>query len=545
MEQYTNRYHPDFIPGTSNIYTSINLENGVSYKNTLKKGKNDVILIPQPSDNINDPLNWSKPRKLSQFATMLFITAFTAATSNCAGSAQDSLNEYYGISYDAMNTGAGVLFLGIGYGTLFLAPFSYLYGRKLPFLISITFGLIGSVWFGFSKQTSDTIWSQLFVGISESCAEAAVQLSLTDIFFQHQLGSVLTGYILATSVGTYLAPLIGNFISNRTSFRWVGWVGAIISGPLILFIIFGTEETYFERSKYITPLTPSLSQGKRSKEFDSNSVSSFTETTELIDGSEVPKNSYWKRMAIITPASHLKGTGFKQYWKHIWMNLRMFTFPGILLSGLFWGTQNAFLSFYLTTMDTFFYDEPYNYSNVGVAIMNIPCLGGAIVGCIYAGILSDYTVLWLARKNNGIVEAEFRLYFAVITAFVGSAGLLMFGIGADRMLARPVMYIGLALIGFAYGSAGDIALSYVMEGSELVLESLVCVAVINNTISCIFTFTCSLWLDASGTANTYIALAVINFVVMMLSVPMIIWGKECRKWTRKWYLEFLEIRDGI
>ena len=218
MDQYTNKYHPDFVPGTTNIYSNLALETSSSSNKRPLKKDGDIILIPQPSDSPNDPLNWSKGRKFAHLCTMAFVTAFTAATSNDAGSTQDNLNEMYGISYDAMNTGAGVLFLGIGYGTLFLAPFSYLYGRKLPYLISITLGLIGAIWFGFSKDTSDTIWSQLFVGISESCAEAAVQLSLTDIYYQHQLGTVLTVYILATSVGTYLSPLIGNFIANRVSF---------------------------------------------------------------------------------------------------------------------------------------------------------------------------------------------------------------------------------------------------------------------------------------------------------------------------------------
>ncbi|ODV74055.1 Hol1p [Cyberlindnera jadinii NRRL Y-1542] len=498
---------------------------------------------------------------------MAFVTAFTAATSNDAGSTQDNLNEMYGISYDAMNTGAGVLFLGIGYGTLFLAPFSYLYGRKLPYLISITLGLIGAIWFGFSKDTSDTIWSQLFVGISESCAEAAVQLSLTDIYYQHQLGTVLTVYILATSVGTYLSPLIGNFIANRVSFRWVGWIGAIISGVLLLVLSFATDETSFERQRYITPLNYSediegfgecvsnvqsdLDKGSDCEKKDTirlrliNPKQKFSISDGLIDGSKEPKKTYWQRVALITPASNLKGSGFKQYWRYILINLKMFCFPGILLSGLFWGMQNAFLSFYLTTEDTFFYDAPYNYSNVGVALMNLPCLLGSIIGCIYAGWLSDYFTLWMARRNKGVVEAEFRLYFSFLTAIFGTAGLLMFGIGAARMLSKPVMYVGLGFIGFAYGSGGDIALSYSMEGSELVLESMVCVAVINNTISCIFTFTCSLWLDASGTENVYIALGVINFGVMMLAIPMIIWGKKARKWTKPKYLKFLEIRDGI
>lgn len=578
MDQYTNKHHPDFVPGTYSIYSSRSFENGVLHDDKLKKDK-DILLVPQPSDSPNDPLNWSPHRKHLHFVLMAFITAFTAATSNDAGAAQDSLNEYYGISYDAMNTGAGVLFLGIGYGTLFLAPLSYLYGRKMTYIICITSGLIGSIWFGYSKKTQDTIWSQLFVGISESCAEAAVQLSLTDIFFQHQLGSVLTVYMLSTSVGTYLAPLIAGFIADRTSYKWVGWSGAIISGALLLVIIFGCEETYFDRSKYMTPLTSKksidgvygestlYSRGEIDKfeSFDkkegsvtgegvdvnvekSDSYEELTRSTpmeELIDGSKEPMRPYHKRIALVTKATNLKGYGVKQYFKYILMNLKMFCFPGVILSGLFWGFQNVFLSFYLTTEDTFFYDPPYNYSNAGVALMNIPCLIGAVVGCIYAGNVSDYVVLWMARRNNGIVEAEYRLYFSFVTGVLGSAGLLMFGIGSARVLNKWVIYVGLGFIGFAFGSAGDIALAYVMESSELVLESMVCVAVINNSISCIFTFVCSIWLDASGTENTYIALAVINFFISMLAIPMIIWGKNCRRWTKRLYLEFVDARDGI
>lgn len=41
---------------------------------------------------------------------LCFITGFTAATANDAGSAQDGINEEYGTSFEAMNTGAGVLF---------------------------------------------------------------------------------------------------------------------------------------------------------------------------------------------------------------------------------------------------------------------------------------------------------------------------------------------------------------------------------------------------------------------------------------------------
>jgi hypothetical protein len=43
------------------------------------------------------------------------MVGLTAATSNNAGSSSDGVNEEYVISYDVFNTGAGVLFISIGY----------------------------------------------------------------------------------------------------------------------------------------------------------------------------------------------------------------------------------------------------------------------------------------------------------------------------------------------------------------------------------------------------------------------------------------------
>lgn len=586
MDKYTNRDHPDYIPGTFNIYSSQNLENGIIYESKLKKTSSGVVLIPQPSYSPNDPLNWSSWRKLAHFGLMAFITAFTAATSNDAGAAQDSLNEIYGISYDSMNTGSGVLFLGIGWSTLFLAPFANLYGRKITYIVCTTLGLFGALWFALAKRTSDTIWSQLFVGISESCAEAQVQLSLSDIFFQHQLGSVLTVYIMCTSIGTFLGPLIAGYISAFTNFRWVGWVAVIISGGLLITIIFGCEETYFDRGQYMTPLTScqsgyedgttlqnsdntAVSRRKRhldaklstpgamgekgvdlseTAEFEVNNEEEVTipETRELIDGSKEHLKPYPKRVAILTKATNLKGYGFKQYFKYLKINLRMFLFPPVWLSGMFWGIQDVFMTFYLTTQESAYYEPPWNYSDFGVAIMNVPTLIGAVIGCICAGIVSDYFVLWMARHNRGILEAEFRLYFSIATAIIGPAGLLMFGIGTARQWPWQAIYVGLGFVGFAWGCSGDIAMAYLMDCyPDMVLEGMVCTAIINNTISCIFTFTCSDWLAASGTENTYIALAVINFGITAFALPMYYYGKRIRLWTKRWYLQSVNLRDGV
>ncbi|GEQ68405.1 hypothetical protein JCM33374_g2073 [Metschnikowia sp. JCM 33374] len=577
-----NYFAEDYVPGTSNIFSSSDDSSSSHSGRPLKKNSKGVILLPQPSDSPNDPLNWCMPRKMWHFLVVSFITGLTAAISNDAGATQDSLNETYGISYAAMNTGAGVLFLFVGWSCIFFAPASSLYGRRITYIICILCGTLGSVWFALSRRTADTIWSQAIVGISESCAEAQVQQSLVDIFFQHQLGSVLTVYIMATSIGSFLGPLIAHLISEQQGFRWVGWWGAIICGATLIVVIFTCEETVFDRSKYF-PVYDSGEAKDAASANNENSGNVTQDTDEKPDprrvplSGELPKKTetndkvyekpangdseiavinernekptpYHRRVALITPSSFIEGFGFKQYIKRFVIYFKVFTLPAVWLSGILWGLQDAYMTFFLTTQDTYFSDDPWNYSDTGVAVMNVATLVGAIIGCIISGVISDKHVLWLAKRNNGVYEPEYRLWLLFITMIISPLGLLMFGVGAAKDGEWPawVVYGGLAFIGFGWGSVGDTAMSYLMDAyPEIVIQGMVGVSIINNTLACVFTFVCSLWLDSSGTQNTYIALTVIDFVSIAFIIPTLYWGKSWRKRTKSLYIELVELTNGM
>lgn len=555
-EKYFNIYHPEYIPGTINILLSA----GGKVSSTLKTTADGIVLYPQPSDSPNDPLNWSWWTKLYQGFLIMFVTAFTAATSNSAGSAQDSLNEIYGISYDAMNTGAGVLFAAIALCTLILGPTAFLYGRKINYVICSVLGVAGCIWFGFSKQTSDTIWSQLFVGASEGCTEAAAQLTLSDMFFQHQLGWALTLYIVCISVGTYLGPLIGGFIVEYTTFRWVGFTSAIIAVVLLVVQVCTQYETYFDRSKYVNAELSdivevkyegidNLIDRKEGSQVVSKEVDESASVSSLIgnNGADEKRIPFMQRIALITPATNLQGWGIKQYIYTMFNTLRVFWFPPVVLSGILWGLQDAFLTFYLTTEDDQYYDPPFNYGDTGVALMNVPCLIGAVFGSFYAGILSDKAVLWIARRRGGVHEPEDYLYFLILVLICCPIGLMVFAVGTDKFWSWPITYIfGLGFIGIGWGASGDIAMSYLMAAyPEMVIEGMIGVSMINNLIGCIFTFACSPWLDAMGNTDTYAILTALQIIGCLAAIPCIIYGKRMRIWTKKAYIDFIEKRDGI
>ena len=64
-------------------------------------------------------------------------------------------------------------------------------------------------------------------------------------------------------------------------------------------------------------------------------------------------------------------------------------------------------------------------------------------------------------------------------------------------------------------------------------------------LACVFTFVCSYWLDSSGTANTYIVLAVIDFVSIAFIIPALYWGKSWRRRTKRIYISLVELTQGM
>ena len=544
--------YEELLPGTLRLYDEFG--NPLATDNGLKKD-GSVVLVPQPTDSPNDPLNWSLARKYWHGLVVCVITALTAATSNDAGAAQYNENLELGVSYNSFNTGSGILFLGIGYWTLLISPAAWLYGRRITYLVCMSLGLLGGVWFALGQNTNDALWNQLLVGASESCAEANVQLSLMDLFFQHQRGKVLGIYVLATSIGTFLGPLVASYIADSSlGWRWIGWFGAIISGAMIVVVFFGLEETFFDREKHLleavnTDGSRDLNHlSNRSLQEKDNGDPENTEIDLVERTSNEPdkKLSYRQRIAPITLAPNVRGTGFKQYFQRLFYTLQIFTFPAVLYSGLQWGAQDAWLTFYFTTEEDNWYDPPWNYSDAAVGNMCIPSLIGAVIGCFFGGWGSDVFVRWKTKRNGGIMEAEMRLWFMLPCALIFPTGMFLFGIGSNDGWSWPIPYLGLGFIGFGWGVAGDLSMSYLMDAyPEMVLEGMVGVSVINNTIGCIFSFVTSQWIASSGTQNAYIATGILSFAFMATTVPIMVWGKKFRWWTKARYERFLVLRDGI
>lgn len=577
MDKYTDNGHPEFIPGTFSIYSSAMLQHmrrleiersilmGSSTKEVAHleydpkyrysydperpldeiptlKSRLGVVLWPQPTNSPNDPLNWSVTRKALLFILLLLFTGLSGALSNLASAPSDDINLRTGISYDALNDSAGVLFVGIALSTFLLGPLASLLGRKSVVIISLIFLLFGSIWYAELQKEGDIYGSQLLIGLGSGGSQAHVQLCLSSIFFRHQLGAVITIYNLSYALGTFLGPLCAKLeIESSSNFRWIGWSSAIAVGALLIMVVFCLEETQFDYTRFdsrFDDVTMNLSLFQYGIISESENKESIT-----LGYNDKPLSYIERNLPFRLNREMSIKQFFYHYYKLLLLPVKCIWFPPILYAGLICGLQNALLTFYLTTEDTYLYDEPFLYDSTRVALMNIPCIIGSIIGSLYAGSITDYFVLWMARKHRGVIESEYRLWFAFLSGTIGGIGLLMFGIGVTKNLNWRVFYVGLGFIAYLFSSAMNLAMLYVLDTyQDLVIETLIGVAVINNIIGCIFTFACSPWLESIGTQRTYISLSVITLGIMYFALALIFWGKPLRRMTKHEYNRVLRMK---
>lgn len=139
------------------------------------------------------------------------------------------------------------------------------------------------------------------------------------------------------------------------------------------------------------------------------------------------------------------------------------TFPAFTYAAIIYGSLLAWFSVVVSVYSGYFILPPYNFSAVGVGLMNLPPFIGSVIGSVYGGLLSDWLIVRLSRRNNGIYEPEMRLWLALPAVFILPGSLLFFGLPTAEGLPWIIPAVGAGFFGFGFSALADIALTYAMD----------------------------------------------------------------------------------
>jgi len=103
MEQVTESR--PFVPGTVHL---VDLEGTMRAKHA-SKGHKDIVLVPAPSNDPDDPLNWSPRRKLLSTSCMCMYTLMVGIASAAIYSVLVPVSEATGLTLGDLNSGTGYM----------------------------------------------------------------------------------------------------------------------------------------------------------------------------------------------------------------------------------------------------------------------------------------------------------------------------------------------------------------------------------------------------------------------------------------------------
>ncbi|KAF2703931.1 MFS general substrate transporter [Pleomassaria siparia CBS 279.74] len=227
----------------------------------------------------------------------------------------------------------------------------------------------------------------------------------------------------------------------------------------------------------------------------------------------------------------------KDKWVHVMVRpFILYAYPAVLWSSMVYALAVGWLIVLSESVAAIYRNsDSYNFSALQAGLVYISPFVGGILGTAVAGKLSDIVVRFMARKNDGVYEPEYRLVMAIPIAISTTIGLMGFGWSAQEKDNWIVPTVFFGIISFGCSLASTTAVTFVVDSYRVYAgEALVTLNFTKNILhGFIFSLFFTRWLESSGPKDVFLAVGGIQMGCMLFSIPMYIFGKRARMWTHR------------
>ncbi|KAK3306772.1 major facilitator superfamily domain-containing protein [Chaetomium strumarium] len=234
----------------------------IASKRRIKYGQGKygrVELVPQPSDDPDDPLNWPVWRKELNFWCILLMVAMTGVLKTIFLTVNAQLAENLKVSYTAAVALTGVpLIISAVTGCICLTA-SRICGKRPLYLASLLLVLIGTVWnTNVGSSYAQSMAARIFQGLGWGAFDTLVLGSIQDTYFEHERGLRVAMHSVVSVTTTWGPPLLGGIASQSPAGVSLQFV--ILSAFFVVAVpamVLGAPETTFDRTSVAaeTPVT--------------------------------------------------------------------------------------------------------------------------------------------------------------------------------------------------------------------------------------------------------------------------------------------------
>jgi EmrB/QacA subfamily drug resistance transporter len=122
--------------------------------------------------------------------------------------------------------------------TPFYGKLGDMYGRKKLFIFAIAVFLIGSAASGFSQSMAELIAFRAFQGLGAGGLMVGAMATLGELVPPRERGKYMSYFMVVMMFATVGGPLLGGWITEAISWRWIFFINLPIGGAALLYLVF-------------------------------------------------------------------------------------------------------------------------------------------------------------------------------------------------------------------------------------------------------------------------------------------------------------------
>jgi multidrug resistance protein len=390
-----------------------------------------LVKFDAPID-LENPLNWPAARKWA-VTSVLSATGFNRImVSTIMAPALSTIGSELHMSNVESVMAMSVYLLATAFGPLLIGPLSEVYGRKPVLHATNIWFLIWNIVCGFAHNKGLLITARFLAGFGASAIYALAGGVLGDVWPPEQRGTSLSLYILIPILGAAAGPIIGGFIVQTTTWRWIFWSTSIIQGAMVVMSFLVFKETH----------APTILK-RRAEHFRRTTGNAWYFTA-------VERLDFGRSMSWIIQNSLTRP-------------IRMLMFhPIVQVQACLSGFSYGILYLVLSTFSDLWINEYHESVSISGLHYIAICLG-EVAGSVIGGPLIDYVFRRMKKRADGVATPEFRVPMMLPGYILGPLGLFIYGWAADKHVQWIVVDIGVAINAFGMQIGGTALQAYIID----------------------------------------------------------------------------------
>ncbi|KXL49918.1 MAG: hypothetical protein FE78DRAFT_36757 [Acidomyces sp. 'richmondensis'] len=379
----------------------------------------NIRRIPIASTDPNDPLNFSKWRKLGVLICCCWFSIFSLVLVGGLGPSLPVFIELYAPQ-------------GHSVESIF---------NLTTYPSSVMAGAIGAAK---CNSYGTKMVCRILQGFATGAIESVLPLIISDMTFLDERGFFFSIYWGSQNTINAVFLISISYLVAATSWRWFYWLLTILGGFGTIMGVLLLAETRYQRS----PMSLN-GQIVHTDEFGVTSVLSDAEAVQRF-GTQNETNENSPPSAQKIYLQHLKlfqGTALNPgrveagaFYKMILSCSSPAVVWAILSSSISPGIEIAMSLTYGTVLEKLFHWSP-----ASVGLINVGMLRASVISTLWAGLIGEKINLWLARRRKGTHIPKDSLIILIIPSIISAIGIVVFA--AAAMLPQKHSSWGLSWAG--------------------------------------------------------------------------------------------------